>query len=111
MFVFFIEKRKQNLGGVPKIYGWPIRPHLGVAAPPPRLSQNLAGLLGKKQIHLGGGSLSAGIQVLRWESLVSIMSKQGTIKTKRKERFLFFIAKRVCLLQNVSIFLFVKTFY
>ena len=84
---------------------------LGVGDHPPRLSQNLAGLLGKKQIHLGGGSLSAGIQVLRWESLVSIMSKQGTIKTKRKERFLFFIAKRVCLLQNVNIFLFVKTFY
>ena len=83
----------------------------GLPISPPRLSQNLAGLLGKKQIHLGGGSLSAGIQVLRWESLVSIMSKQGTIKTKRKERFLFFIAKRVCLLQNVNIFLFVKTFY
>ena len=64
-------------------------PDLGVGAPPPRLSQNLAGLLGKKQIHLGGGSLSAGIQVLRWESLVS------TIKTKRKERFLFFIAPTI----------------
>ena len=86
---------------------------LGLRPTHPRLSQNFPGLLGKKQIHLGGGSLSAGIQVLRWESLVSIMSKQGTIKTKRKERFLFFIAKRVCLLQNVKTFFLknVKNFF
>ena len=51
----------------------------GLRTTPPRLSQNLAGLLGKKQIHLGGGSLSAGIQVLRWESLVSISLKFSTI--------------------------------
>ena len=62
-------------------------PQFGGCGSSPRLSQNFPGLLGKKQIHLGGGSLSAGIQVLRWESLVSIFI------TKRKKRFLFFIEK------------------
>ena len=55
----------------------------GLRFTPPRLSQNLAGLLGKKQIHLGGGSLSAGIQVLRWESLVSILN---TVKQKDTQK-------------------------
>ena len=53
----FFWEVPQMAGGGPKLRFW------GVEPPPPRLSQNFAGLLGKKQIHLRGGFLLAGIRI------------------------------------------------